>query len=300
MIEYLKNILPRIQMASKQLDQTEVFVDKSWVLFDEETNQQTEYLFLRQNNELIITTGGIGKTGKWRLSPSNDKLILDYENVTYVYKGAFIDDALMALSLSGTNNPKTLFINPAKIPDLNYKVYLDEVANRLKINSPNKPDYMTQKPFEEISEFFHGFTFSENKYDDDKNLIDGYKWNRLTGYMNRRDSYDYYKSGKFIRSYILYYFFAKGGSKIHILLQKKSNIDNYKPGDIVYYLDDSRKFIGKQKTIIIKDDFIDSQLIIDSKGQVQKYKDFVVVKVLIVLFGIATFVSFVFGVFFLT
>lgn len=38
MIEYLKNIIPRIQKASKQLDQTEVFVDKTWELFEVGSN----------------------------------------------------------------------------------------------------------------------------------------------------------------------------------------------------------------------------------------------------------------------
>lgn len=171
-------------------------------------------MFLRDKNELVITTGGIGKTGEWRLSPTNDKLILKFEGTTYVYQGAFIDDALMALKLSGTDNPKTLFINPAKIPDLNYQKYLNEVEKRAN-------SQLTEAEYDELTEYYKDFVFTENNYDINTKLISGYKWNE-----KGRDTYDYYENGIFLREYILYEVQALQKSTLNVLISKRKDINN--------------------------------------------------------------------------
>ena len=140
MIDYLKNIIPRIQNASKQLDQIEVFVNKPWVMIEEGSTDHIEFLFYH-DKRLLVTKGGIGEWGKWELTPTNDRLILTYSTKTIKLQKAFIDDAIMAIKLSGSDDPTMLFINSDRIPDLNYRNYLNEVEKKITIVIPDNLKY---------------------------------------------------------------------------------------------------------------------------------------------------------------
>ena len=147
MIDYLKNIIPRIQNASKQLDQIEVFVNKPWVMIEEGSTDHIEFLFYH-DKRLLVTKGGIGEWGKWELTPTNDRLILTYSTKTIKLQKAFIDDAIMAIKLSGSDDPTMLFINSDRIPDLNYRNYLNEVEK--KIATIGMPDIVNGLPAGDI------------------------------------------------------------------------------------------------------------------------------------------------------
>ena len=50
MIEYLKNILPRLRQKAESLNNIEAFVDKPWILF-KENGENERFLFRRDRTE---------------------------------------------------------------------------------------------------------------------------------------------------------------------------------------------------------------------------------------------------------
>lgn len=129
MIEYIKQVLPRIQNASKNLDHMEVFVEKPWVMLKDGSEEHLEYEFYR-DGRLLVSNGGEVTWGTWELTPSSQKLILTYGGKSLLIRHAFIDDALMIIKLSGNPNPSMVFVNSQKIPDLNYQLYLEEMIRK--------------------------------------------------------------------------------------------------------------------------------------------------------------------------
>jgi hypothetical protein len=130
MLQYLNNIIPRIQRYSKSLDKVEVFVDKPWVLQDE-CNNIHEYMFLR-DNRLILSVNGIVKEGRWELLP-NGKLLINRVDDQVLLQNMFIDDAVMILKLSGTTDIPFTLLNEQKIPDRDIMKYLQEAEQRLSL-----------------------------------------------------------------------------------------------------------------------------------------------------------------------
>ena len=73
MVEFIKNIIPRINKYGKSLSKIENFVDKNWIYFDE-MGSRHEYLFLR-DKRIIMTLDSVTKEGSWDLLPTGDLLI---------------------------------------------------------------------------------------------------------------------------------------------------------------------------------------------------------------------------------
>lgn len=121
MIEYLKNILPRISHFSKLLDKEEVFINKPWVYLDEESNNHG-YLFHR-DKRLIMSFNGKVTIGSWELLP-HGKLLIDRCTDKILLENMFIDDALMVLKKSGSQDESFVLINESVIPDLDALKYL--------------------------------------------------------------------------------------------------------------------------------------------------------------------------------
>ncbi len=133
MLEYIKNIMPRIQQYSKQLDKTEIFVEKSWIYIDEQNNNH-EYMFMR-DKRLIMSLNGSVTTGTWELLP-NGKLLINRVKDEVLLQNMFFDDALMVLQKSGSNDEPFTLINEARVPDLDALRYLQMVEER-KIEYPD-------------------------------------------------------------------------------------------------------------------------------------------------------------------
>jgi hypothetical protein len=125
MIEFLKNIIPRIQQYSRGLDKIEVFVDKTepWIFVDE-TGLHNQYIFLR-DNRLLMTSNGTTKTGKWELLPTN-QLLIDRNSDQIILDHIFVEKALLILKLSGTEEQPFILINPVEIPNLDVLAYLQK------------------------------------------------------------------------------------------------------------------------------------------------------------------------------
>ncbi len=142
MIEYLKNIIPRIKQYSKELDKSENFVDKNWVFIDDNNNQH-EYIFLR-NGRLIMTINSTTKEGSWELLPTGELLIKRSTDDYLKLANIFIEDALLILKISATNNIPFILINQKLIPDLNVLAYLEKFEKQkeyeVKWEENNKSD----------------------------------------------------------------------------------------------------------------------------------------------------------------
>lgn len=84
MDQCIKNILPRIQVYSKNLNKKELFVGKSWIQFNEDVNIKTEYTFCIDNT-LIKYVNGIAHEVTWRLLPTG-KLVFMVECISWIIR----------------------------------------------------------------------------------------------------------------------------------------------------------------------------------------------------------------------
>ena len=75
MLYFLQNLLPRLRQFSQSLDQAELFVDKPWVLIDEDGQQQT-YIF-RRGGELLMSLDGRVQMGSWEYIAPAQSLLVD-------------------------------------------------------------------------------------------------------------------------------------------------------------------------------------------------------------------------------
>lgn len=124
MIQAIKNIIPRLVKFSKQIDKMENFVDKTWIYIDHVGNNH-EYYFMR-DYRLIMSLNGTAITGKWELLPDG-KLLIDRVTDKIILKNQFIDDALMILQKSSSEDDPFILVDEKKIPDLDVLRYLHEL-----------------------------------------------------------------------------------------------------------------------------------------------------------------------------
>jgi hypothetical protein len=135
MVEYLSNLLPRLRSYSSQLDRVEVFVEKPWIFIDH-NQQQHEYLFMR-DQRLIMSLSGKVTIGRWELLPNN-KLLIDRVTDQVMLQNMFIDDALMILQKSGSEDVPFTLLNERRIPDLDALHYLSTLEERNTVQAiPN-------------------------------------------------------------------------------------------------------------------------------------------------------------------
>jgi hypothetical protein len=139
MKEYLKNILPRLKTYSQELDIAERIIDKPWIWVSEEIPAQK--LVFRRNGELLMVQQGEVTIGRWEYIQALNSLLIDRNVDKILMNYAFIDDAVMLLKKDGIENGDIIaFVNENRIPNLNYRSYLEELdkshtSKPIKINS---------------------------------------------------------------------------------------------------------------------------------------------------------------------
>lgn len=182
MKEFFQSILLRIQNKSRTLNQTELFVEKPWVLVDESTSELLEYEFFR-DGRLLVSRGGNAAWGKWELTPSPQRLILEYGDNLLLLQTIFVDDAVMLVQKSGSSNSALAFVNQQKIPDLLYTEYLEHLAELEEVD--NKKTKLVQEPPKKIIkteatqiEEAHEIRYT-NTFDQHGKLISGYVWSGI-------------------------------------------------------------------------------------------------------------------------
>lgn len=130
MWQYIKNIIPRIQQFSGKLDHVESFVDKPWVLIDEDENTH-EYVFLR-DHRLILSVNGKAIQGNWELLPTG-KLLINRITDQVLLEHAYIDEGILLLKISGGKDLPFMLINEKVITDRDPVKYLQSVEAK-KLN----------------------------------------------------------------------------------------------------------------------------------------------------------------------
>lgn len=133
MIDFFKNILPRVLTYSKDLDEKEIFVEKPWIFIDENNNHH-EYIFMR-DGRLVMSLNGAVTIGSWELMP-NKKLMINRLVDTIMLQKMFVNDALLLLQKSGTIETPFTLINERVIPDLDAISYLKSLEGEKEETLP--------------------------------------------------------------------------------------------------------------------------------------------------------------------
>jgi len=122
MIDYIKNLLPRLQQYSSSLDHKEIFVDQPWILIDE-NGERHNYIFERNGN-LLLSINGTVTNGRWRYIAASKAMVITTSLKDFLLKQAFVDKGMMFLKLDGSPDKPWVFANENLIPDLDIKRYL--------------------------------------------------------------------------------------------------------------------------------------------------------------------------------
>ena len=130
MYEYLKNILPKIQQFSKDLDTKELIKDKQWVLIDDNGDRAT-YVF-QANGRLIVSLSGDAKIGSWEyVSAAKSLLLIVGDHKTFL-SFSFFNDALFILKKDSGSEIPWILVNKNVLPDLNIEKYLNSLITKAK------------------------------------------------------------------------------------------------------------------------------------------------------------------------
>jgi len=105
------DIIPKIQIFSKKLDDVTLLTNQHWVVFSTIATTKSVYIF-RRNNELLLSTNGNVTKGKWEYL-GNNSILIDIENQSYLYKHGFIDSDVLALK-TDNNNDYAVLLNENK------------------------------------------------------------------------------------------------------------------------------------------------------------------------------------------
>lgn len=213
MIEYLKNILPRISHFSKTLDKEEVFINKPWVYLDEENNNHG-YLFHR-DKRLIMSFNGKVTIGSWELLP-HGKLLIDRCTDKILLENMFIDDALMVLKKSGSKDESFVLINESVIPDLDALKYLKHKETIQEINDAENNN--TIKVLSSGIITGNNFTKGEKVDSFDGNIITG----TFKATNQEWETYVEVENGRVKSTY--YHIEYTVGDQSIVIKQRKSNI----------------------------------------------------------------------------
>jgi hypothetical protein len=138
MERYLLNLLPRLRNFGKKLNQTEAFVDKTWVLYDLQNNKIT-YRFKR-NGLLRKTINGDIQDLIWELETNDAISIIDsLSRRGEMFKHGFVLDGLLIVQKDGFESIPLILYNESVVKDGNINKYLFEIfvlkENLKKVNS---------------------------------------------------------------------------------------------------------------------------------------------------------------------
>jgi hypothetical protein len=164
MIEYIKNIIPRIQGYSQKVDKEELLLNKTWVWIGFNTGYST-FHFLRDNRLLISQLGDV-QEGKWEFIGNNHLLHIKGEgfnvllNHGILFKGVLImqkqgvidtfeilyDEAVVedgdVVKYIESHLPRVLPSDPLPVPDFPYNTTVNGVYITIE-DIPNKGDMIS-------------------------------------------------------------------------------------------------------------------------------------------------------------
>ncbi len=123
MHQYILNILPRLKAYGKRLDKKEEFVDKTWVLADNEGKVIT-YRFKR-NGVLRKSINGNIQDLLWELEGTDAIAIIDpVSKRGEMFRHGFILEGLLFVQKEGLSTTPIVFFNEAVVKDGSVNSYL--------------------------------------------------------------------------------------------------------------------------------------------------------------------------------
>lgn len=130
---YLFDTINRYKRFSEKLDVQTVICNKSWWVFND-SGEKELYIF-NEDGTLDVSFGGRVTEGKWRYVSANKSIIVSANSESFMLDPAFIDNAIFALKLNGTDQYVFMIDenNTASFAPSTYKElmgYFDEKLNR--------------------------------------------------------------------------------------------------------------------------------------------------------------------------
>lgn len=140
MKKVIENFLPRIKKFSKRLNDETALKNQQWILIDETGLTTITYIF-RDKNQLLISKNGNVVIGAWEYLTS-EKILLNFEENTYLYRNEYFDDKLLALKKDGAEI-YSLFINEEFLNSFNNDIgkiesFIVERYNKIDENNHNQ------------------------------------------------------------------------------------------------------------------------------------------------------------------
>ena len=139
MDQYIRGIIPRLKTLSKNVNKTELFVDKTWLLHGK-VNRYTEFTFLRDKS-VVKSINGIASTGTWRLLPTG-KLLVNIDEEHLQLEPMFLNEGLFVLNISGDKNNGFIFFNEDVLKKMSLKNYLEGLVKKLE--SKENQNFITE------------------------------------------------------------------------------------------------------------------------------------------------------------
>lgn len=172
---YISDIIPKIQRFSQKLDNLTLLTNQQWVVIDGIDDVKSVYIF-RQNNDLLISLNGIVEKAKWEYL-SNNSLLIDRENESYLFKHGFFDENILALKIDSRNEYAFLVNESRYDKELNSLESIVEFLNRLYIepelrkdlNIGNNAPKIIKKPEDKIYKIKEGELLTRTEFDDNNN-----------------------------------------------------------------------------------------------------------------------------------
>lgn len=98
---YLFDTINRYKRFSEKLDVQTAICNKSWWVFND-SGEKELYIF-NEDGTLDVSFGGRVTEGKWRYVSANKSIIVSANSESFMLDPAFIDNAIFALKLNGTD-----------------------------------------------------------------------------------------------------------------------------------------------------------------------------------------------------
>lgn len=140
---YLRNIIKHLIQYSASFDKQEIFIDKPWVILDENPDQ-LKYIF-RKDGSLIMSLNGQVNMGKWEYIQGAKSLLIDRIQDKILLNPNFIDAAVMVLTKDGLKDDFFILANELILPDLDISNYLRKLyyeKNNIKTYDIGTGEYL--------------------------------------------------------------------------------------------------------------------------------------------------------------
>lgn len=144
MIDYINNILPKINKLSQRLDALSKLQGEPWVVLNDSSKIQK--LIFQSNDELIVSTNGVVSIGKWKYLVQANSILIDVNDEKRLYNHQFVDNAIMIWKLDGTISEYFMLANENLVPNLDIVRYIErKYIDKNNYNFINTKAILTKK-----------------------------------------------------------------------------------------------------------------------------------------------------------